>query len=211
MRLYRFLSSEVEYETCYGLYSKEDVNHHATESEWNAAGDDDRFYRYGRMARCQPAYRLSPNLMTFVQFRSAWSDVPFNRFFQRATGVPLAASPLESVNAFNEGDFLRVHADALEDRQLAVVLYLSHGWQGEYGGALELTDRHGEVTTVVPAFNSLLLFDVRAESTHRVLPVQSAAGGRARLSMGGWLSRRQPDRSASTASQTSGRNERSRG
>jgi hypothetical protein len=50
-----------------------------------------------------------------------------------------------------------------------------------------LADSQGNVTTVTPRFNSLLLFDVRAGSTHQVLPVGSAANGEARLTIGGWL------------------------
>lgn len=193
MRLYSFLSSEVEYKTRYGLYSKDDVNNRATEQEWHAAEENDRFYKYGRIAETRPEHRLSINLITFMQFRSAWSDAAFAGFFQGATGMRLSPSPLDNAHSYKQGDFLLIHDDELDNRQIAVVLYLSHGWRPEYGGALEIIDRDGTVTRVEPQFNSLLLFDVRAESKHRILLIESPAGERARLTMGGWLDEAKDD------------------
>jgi Rps23 Pro-64 3,4-dihydroxylase Tpa1-like proline 4-hydroxylase len=180
--LSRFLSAEAVYERRYGLYSKHEQP--ATEEEFLAAAEADRFYRYGRLAGPRDPAAPSQNLLTFLRFRAAWSDEPFAEFFRQATGLALEAGALHNAHAYGPGDFLLSHRDDHDRRRLAVVLYLSRDWTPEDGGALELVDRHGQKTRVPPDFNSLVLFDVHAKTLHQIQPV---TGTKMRLTLGGWL------------------------
>ena len=88
-----------------------------------------------------------------------------------------------------EGDFLRPHSDNNRNRQIAVVLYLSPGWDASWGGALHVVDSYGEDTTIAPDYNSLVAFDVLTDSEHYVTPITAAARTRSRLTIGGWYHR----------------------
>jgi len=70
-------------------------------------------------------------------------------------------------------------------RSIALVMYLSPGWQPSYGGALHMADQTGE-SRIEATFNSIVVFDVQAENTHLVAPIETAAGSTRRLTIGGW-------------------------
>ncbi|MDQ4144023.1 MAG: 2OG-Fe(II) oxygenase, partial [Actinomycetota bacterium] len=62
----------------------------------------------------------------------------------------------------------------------------SPAWEPRFGGELKMVDPSGNVTAIEPEYNSVVLFDVAAGTTHYVDPIPPAAGDRARLSIGGW-------------------------
>jgi hypothetical protein len=72
------------------------------------------------------------------------------------------------------GDFLNVHADfnwhhkLQAHRRVNALLYLNEGWRAEWGGALELwtADMGRRVTSLLPLFNRLVVFDVGEASNH---------------------------------------------
>lgn len=185
-RLSRFLRDEAEYETEYGIYSVED----AVDAErFEAAPEDDRFFRLSRLHGVPSEHQFSPNALGYLQFRQALQTEAFRGFFESVSGLPLASSDDFGVHSMRTGDFLRHHTDDNKDRRLALVLYLTPGWRAEYGGVLSMVDGLGATHRIEAEYNSIVMFDVQAESAHEVLPVESTSNGLARLSIGGWYHR----------------------
>ena len=187
-RLSRFLAGEAEFTPEHGLYSAEDGG--VTEERWAASPEDDRFFRFSRLTGTPPQFQLSNNSLTYLRFRSTFQgDDDLRRYFERVTGLDLAASGDFGSHAMGAGDFLKSHDDNNRDRVLALVLYLTPGWQPDYGGSLIIVDPEGRESTVPAQYNSLVVFDTRAGTTHRVVPIDEAAGALKRLTIGGWYHR----------------------
>jgi hypothetical protein len=182
-RLGRFLATEAEFQPEYGCYSSEG---HVTEAEWQAVDESDRFFRLRRLVATPQRFRMSPNALTYLQFRKAFQRPEMKTFFESISGLPLGWSDDFGAHSMIEGDFLRPHSDDNRDRRLALVIYLSEDWRREYGGQLRVAHPDGKFTEVEPHHNTLIAFDVLASPTHLVLPVTSAAGAWQRLSIGGW-------------------------
>jgi hypothetical protein len=185
-RLAAFLAEDAEFYTEYGLYSVEGA---VDETAWNAAADDDRFFRMGKLAGTRPDARMSPNAMRYLRFRATFQGDAFRGFWSRATGLELAASDDFGVHAMSPGHFLRPHSDDNRNRRLALVLYLTPGWQHGYGGELVVNHPDGGSTTVVPEFNSVIAFDVLTNTSHLVRRVADTAGPAVRFTIGGWYGR----------------------
>jgi hypothetical protein len=183
-QLASYLAEDLEYERKYGLYSVQDP---VTEEQWATAASGDRSFRFRQPSGVRPEAYLSPNTLMYMQFKKAFADPNFSRFFEKVTGLHLAhASDDIGAHAMERGDFMGSHDDDNRGRRLAIIIYLSPGWADEFGGALRITDRGGGVVEVPPLFNSLAMFDVRAGTTHEVTPVTDAAGDRIRRTIGGW-------------------------
>jgi Rps23 Pro-64 3,4-dihydroxylase Tpa1-like proline 4-hydroxylase len=187
-QLSRFLEVEAQFQAVYGLYSQ---GSSATgEEDWLKADTKERFFKFARIAAVPPEYRLSPNAFAFLRFRKALEDEVFTEYFGSLTGLPLHWSHNFASHALKAGDFLKVHDDNVKDRLLAVVFYLSPGWQSRFGGQLVVIDRHGQQTRIEAEYNSLVAFDVTAGSTHFIDEVRCAAGEKRRLTISGWYHRR---------------------
>jgi hypothetical protein len=184
--LARFLLDEADYETEYGIFS---VEGGVSESQYEGATEDDRFFRLSRLHGVPAEHQFSPNALTYLQFRQALQTDAFRSFFAAVSGLPLSASDDFGVHSMRTGDFLRHHTDDNKDRRLALVLYLNPDWRPEYGGTLAMIDGAGTTHQVHADFNSIVMFDVQAQSVHEVLPVESASQGTARVSIGGWYHR----------------------
>lgn len=185
-RISVFLSQEAEYRIEYGLQSADGA---VAEDVWEVADPSDRFYRLSRLAEVPGQYRFSPNALAYLMFRQAVPEPALVGYFAALTGMALRPSQDFGVHSMTTGDFLGPHSDDNKHRGLAFVLYLSPDWQLEYGGELVMVDAAGAETTVAPAFNRIVMFDVRAGSMHRVARVDEASGGTPRLTVGGWYDR----------------------
>ena len=183
-RLSRFLDHEARYKTEYGLYGfDEGVN----EQEWNAAAEDERFFRFSKLVGMDPTHAMGDNALSYLQFRSTFQqNAELRAFFESITGMRLGASDDFGSHSMQAGDFLKAHDDDNNDRVLALVLYLSPDWRPEYGGTLKIVDPGGAELTVQARYNSLVVFDTRAGTTHYVVPISERAGERKRLTIGGW-------------------------
>ena len=94
----------------------------------------------------------------------------FLDFLSRVTGIAnLISDPCFDGGGLHQivrGGKLAVHADFNKhpryglDRRLNVLVYLNRGWREEYGGALELWDRHmtRSEAKIFPLFNRLVIF-----------------------------------------------------
>jgi len=185
-RLTAFLTQEAEFFTEHGLYS---VDGAVDEATWAAASEDDRFFRMGKLAGTRPDDLLSPNALAYMRFRKTFQDEHFRGFWETATGLDLAPSDDFGVHAMHAGHYLRPHSDDNRNRRLALVLYLSPDWPPEFGGDLVVNHPDGGSTRIAPTYNGIVAFDVLANSSHLVLPVQPAAGTSARLTIGGWYAK----------------------
>lgn len=109
------------------------------------------------------------------------------------------------IHQIERGGFLKVHADfnwhpkLKLDRRLNMLVYLNEGWQGEWGGALELWDREMRQArvSVSPQLNRTVIFATNDLSYHgHPEPLRSPAGvTRKSLSLYYYTNGR-PDRSA---------------
>jgi Rps23 Pro-64 3,4-dihydroxylase Tpa1-like proline 4-hydroxylase len=187
-RLARFLAEEASFRREYGLYSAEGE---ISQETWQAAPEKDRFFRLSRLASIPDQFRLSPNTLAYLRFRQTFQRPEYKAFFEDLCGFPLGASDDFGVHCMTVGDFLRPHSDNNRNRRIALVIYLSPNWQPIFGGALRIVDGHGAVTVVEPVYNSMVVFDVLADTEHFVEPIAPSAGDNQRLTIGGWY--HQPD------------------
>lgn len=183
-RLSRFLATEAEFQTQYGIYSVEGA---VSEDAWRSASEEDRFFRLGKLVGTAPQFQTSPSALAYVQFRMTFQRPEFRAFFEAVTGMPLGWSDDFGAHAMGDGDYLKPHSDDNLSRQLALVLYLTPGWKADFGGVLEVQHQDGGTSAVVPDYNSLVAFDVLSAPTHLVRPIKAPpAGPSHRLTIGGW-------------------------
>lgn len=156
-----------------------------TVAEWQATPPELRFLRFS-VGPGQPT-RMSVGWMRFLALRAALLDSRFAQYFEAVTGLPLGGVSSMSAHAMAAGDMLGAHNDVNANRRLAFILYFSRDWQAAYGGSLLVTGMDGAVTTIVPGFNTLVIFEVSAHKSHRVETVSDAAGTARRLSISGWF------------------------
>lgn len=183
--LARFLAEGALFHTEYSLLQAGGGDAVADADQWNAAPQDQRFYRFGLFAGTRQQGQISPDLFTFLKFRTALGDDPIRTFFSTSTGLNLGTLAF-AAHKMQHGDFLKPHTDNVRNRRIAFVFYLSDHWQDDCGGELHIVHFNREVTIIRPLYNSLVIFDVRAHLHHFIPPIPAAAGPRARLTIGGW-------------------------
>ena len=183
-RIAAFLADEAIYEVEHGLYSRHEG---ADADAWDAAPVEDRFFRFGKLAGQRPEAMLSDNMLTYLQWRSFVTEAPFRALFESLTGMPLGASDDFGCHRFRVGDFLLAHDDANRNRRIALVTYLTPAWRPEFGGALSMTAADGSVDRVEASFNTMVVFDTLAGSSHHIEPIEASAGDEARHTFGGWF------------------------
>jgi hypothetical protein len=179
-----FLADQAVFTVEHGLYSTEGG---VTAERWEAAPADDRFFRFGKLSGQRPEAMLSDDMLAYLQWRTFVTEQPFHDLCQDIAGMPLGPSDDFGCHEFNVGDFLLAHDDANRDRRLALVMYLTPGWTQAFGGALHMTAADGSVDVRQAEFNSIVMFDTLAGSSHRVGTVEPAAGDLARRTFGGWF------------------------
>jgi hypothetical protein len=196
-RLAKFLAMEAEYETLYGLYSSISAtggrDASARADEWEAALERDRFFRLQKFVKISPRFKLTPNVTEYLRFNSAFNQRPFREFFEIVTGLELdLANSTYHAFMMQRGDFLKHHDDTHDEKyRLAFVLYLTQDWDAKYGGALNMIDPQGRVTSIEAEYNSLVLFKVNPRTKHFVAPVEISAGNKFRTTISGWMHRPQ--------------------
>ncbi|KAL1007289.1 hypothetical protein UPYG_G00084580 [Umbra pygmaea] len=118
----------------------------------------------------------------FGKFRSWLGDV---------LGVELEPTVDISCAKYQYTDVLLCHDDELEGRRVAFILYLVPPWESSDGGTLDLFstesnfEPHCVVKSLVPTWNTLVLFEVSPISFHQVAEVLSE--DKCRLSLSGWF------------------------
>ncbi len=86
---------------------------------------------------------------------------------------------------YGSGDHLLPHDDRLEKRKVAYVINLSEDFTKADGGSLEFFDNKNIVKSIVPSFNTFIIFQVIVNKTiHQVSEVLS---DKKRLTIAGWF------------------------
>ncbi|XP_061566613.1 prolyl 3-hydroxylase OGFOD1 [Cololabis saira] len=115
----------------------------------------------------------------------------FRSWLGEVFGVKLEPTVDISCAKYEYTDVLLCHDDELEGRRIAFILYLVPPWQSSDGGTLDLytTDSNFQpqsiVKSLVPSWNTLVLFEVSPVSFHQVSEVLSQ--DKCRLSLSGWF------------------------
>ena len=186
-KLSRFLRNEAKFETEYGLYSQKDSG--VSEEKWLRAPEADRFFRFSKLVEVASEFRMSLNALTYLRFRKSFQDPAFQNFFECLCGLELAWGDDFGSHSMKAGDFLKAHDDNNRNRRIALVIYLSDDWEETFGGCFNMFDQEGRTQKIVPTYNSMVVFDVTASTTHFVDPIGAEAGTRARVTIGGWYHR----------------------
>ena len=84
------------------------------------------------------------------------------------------------------GDVLKPHDDNGRNRKLALVFYLTPGWESRFGGALVVVSSNGGTTRIEADYNSAVIFDVTAGSKHFIEPILPEAKNKSRMTISGW-------------------------
>lgn len=188
----RFLSREAVFQTVHGLYSAS--GHRVDEDTWHQADESDRFYKYDVIDGVREELQLSRNLLCYLKVRAALTDPRFRHLLEEMTGRSLGQVSPPHANRYRQGDFLAPHSDDDWERSLSLVLYLAPNWRPDLGGALHMQDEGGAEHVIGAELNSLVVFDVTANSRHHIAPLTAAARDFARLSIGCWCSKPEPAR-----------------
>ncbi|MFD9123325.1 2OG-Fe(II) oxygenase [Kitasatospora sp. NPDC059571] len=109
----------------------------------------------------------------------------FRDWISLATGVPL--NPKEAsveLAAYGRGDQIRPHQDLFPNRVLGGNFYLDQDYRVGQGGRLGYRVDGGAETLVDPLFNTLSLFQIRADGYHWVEPFEPETIGRYTVSIG---------------------------
>jgi Rps23 Pro-64 3,4-dihydroxylase Tpa1-like proline 4-hydroxylase len=147
----------------------------------------DPLYQFHVIAGLRPEARIGSNLVTYLKLRKALSDPRFAAFIEQQIGIGLGPGNFDA-HLMLGGDFLAPHTDAIDDRSVAAVLFLSPEWPPSFGGALRIEADRGECWTIEPRFNTFVAFDVTTGRTHAVDRVEAPVTS-ARLSISGWFQR----------------------
>ncbi|XP_004067239.1 prolyl 3-hydroxylase OGFOD1 [Oryzias latipes] len=116
---------------------------------------------------------------------------PFRSWLGDVLGVELETTVDVSCARYEYTDVLLCHDDELEGRRVAFILYFVPPWESSDGGTLDLyaTDSHFQPQSIakslVPSWNTLVLFEVSPVSFHQVREVLSQ--DKCRLSVSGWF------------------------
>jgi len=106
-----------------------------------------------------------------------------------------SSKPLSSIDmaayVYGLGDFLLPHDDQVEERIIAYSLHLTPEITEEMGGALQIFDvdennKSKLVDSIVPEYNSLIMFEVSKHSWHQVGEILQDIQ---RLTVTGWYHR----------------------
>ncbi len=124
------------------------------------------------------------------QFHTFFTSQEFVKYIEDITGIAITDVHVDMHSLlFRDTDYLLCHDDQIENRRIAYVLNLAKHFTKKDGGALQLFDcvRGKPVTVVkslIPAFNTFILFKVSATSFHQV---EEVMGDKRRSTIGGWF------------------------
>lgn len=165
----------------FGLYAEVRVS----EEVWAAASSTERFYRYGVVERTGTRARKKVPTLVGALF-DLFESEELRGLVSRLTGMPLGHTEPANLHAMGPGDYLRPHNDRNDGRKLAMVAYLSKGFQAEWGGSLRFLGTSG-MLTVEPRFNRLVIFDVNTHVAHHIDMLREGPPERRRFSAGTWF------------------------
>lgn len=141
------------------------------------------YCRYG-VKRDTPV--TDPDLKFLHEVVEYLNSIEMLDFVKHVSGRNDVVSADAQYTRYSAGQYLTRHRDVVDDppRRLAYVLGFTRDWHPDWGGLLQFYEDNGTPRDAwAPAFNRLVLFDVR--HVHAVTYVTPFAGA-ARLSLTGW-------------------------
>jgi len=117
------------------------------------------------------------------EFHAFFGSKEFLEFISKITGINVSSIDMSGF-VYGDTDYLLPHDDRLEGRKIAYVVNLAKDFTEEDGGALQLFKGSNVVKSIVPTFNSLVLFEVSTKSLHQVQEVMS---DKSRITLTGWF------------------------
>lgn len=123
----------------------------------------------------------------FAKLEKIFKDPETMEFMETLSSRDCQGDVAVQPTSYDPGDYLGPHHDHGGQRTVAYAWHLARDWLPEWGGALHWahakTHIHGFNH---PTYNTLYLFNVRANSVHSVTPVSPHAPPRTRLCVSGW-------------------------
>jgi len=116
------------------------------------------------------------------RMQSVFASSGTRSFIADLTERDCSAEPTFSASLYLPGDHSLPHNDLLENRSVAYVWHLTKNWSSSWGGAFYWVPSGA---SLMPEFNSLLLFVVSDASNHFVTTVSPHARQQ-RLAVNGW-------------------------
>ena len=112
----------------------------------------------------------------------------FRLYMQAITGMTCKSQLDLAGTLYENTDYLLVHDDQLDDRNIAFLFYLST-MLADQGGSLNLFEQNDKLPTkvvkkIIPQFNTLAFFAVTDISFHEV---EEVYGDVQRIALGGWF------------------------
>ena len=124
------------------------------------------------------------NNTKLMAFYDMLNSKEFKNYLLKLTGVKALAKIDCSGFIYKNTNYLLPHDDRLETRKLAYVYYLSE-FKKKDGGSLDLFNKEKVVKSIVPKFNSLVIFKVIKNKTYH--QVSEVLTDKERLSIAGWF------------------------
>lgn len=126
---------------------------------------------------------------TLKGFYSFFESEQFKRYIFSITGIKISKKIDMAGMLFKETGYLLPHDDRLSGRKIAYVVNLSEEFSKKDGGSLDLFEVKKKsptkiTKTILPKFNTLVLFEVSPTSFHQV---SENISNKKRLSIGGWF------------------------
>lgn len=161
--------------------------HDLQEKIISAASEGVGFFYCGYQMRRAPAKTDDPKLAFLHQMFDFVNSDEMLSFVRAITGQSDLKFADAHYTRYTSGQFLTRHKDDItrEGRRIAYVLGLSEHWHPDWGGLLQFFGDDGSPRDfLIPAFNTLTLFDVRhVHSVSYVTPFAKEP----RFSLAGWF------------------------
>lgn len=118
------------------------------------------------------------------EFYDCLNSKEFKEYLKQLTSIEALKKIDSSVFMYRDTDYLLPHDDQLEGRKIAYVINLT-SLNKEDGGALEFFNKDNIVKSIIPKFNSFILFPVVANKTiHQVAEITA---NKERITISGWF------------------------
>ena len=177
----QFLTQTNGFRPMYGIFSE---SAHFSEMErWLAIPEEDRLFAFEVLGKLPDTEKEDPHYKLYRRLRNRWRKPFLYDYIGALTGIPLESLQFNNVVRMMPGHMIKPHSDKTGGDRLTLLLYLTPGWQTDYGGDLTVIDQQGDVTTYPPLFNSCLIFDIHKHKQHAVLEIKPGGGQHGRLSL----------------------------
>lgn len=187
-----FLTQEVAFKKFYSIKpatKADNVKEQSVDQEtYLATRAEQQFVSLGQFDHhkftLKPEAARSRSAMQFMLLLKAWEQAPLLTYFSLITGQSHVQGGFRFCQLMQQSDVIHYHEDHGHVYQFFSTLFLTPNWEADYGGIFHTTSAQtGEEFTIVPRYNSILLFDLNRQGGHWVTPVESHPNNTGRSSI----------------------------